>query len=56
MSLSKAEPDDQEKPRLGAFNVKLQPNGALFPEITPKRERKPIVIGGNTSLGTTFDM
>ena len=56
MNLSKADPSDEEKPRLGAFNVKLQANGALFPEIVPKKERAPIVIGGNTSLGTTFDM
>ena len=54
MNLAKG--DDEEKPRLGAFNVKLQANGALFPEILPKKERTPIVIGGNTSLGTTFDM
>ena len=37
MILAKGE--EEEKPRLGAFNVKLQANGALFPEIVPKKER-----------------
>ena len=43
---------DVGKPRMGAFNVKLQANGSLFPEITPKRERPPIKIG-HTTLGST---
>ena len=39
---------------MGAFNVKLQPhNGALFPDITPKRTRPPIKVGGDSLMDNT---